>query len=620
MLNEQLRAGLTQSEAKQRLAVDGFNELPSSKGRSIFATAADIATEPMFILLFACGTIYLLLGDIHEALMLLGFVFVVAGITLYQQRKAERALDALRDLSSPRALVIRDGKRVRIPGREVVKGDLLVLAEGDRIPADAVVISCEHLTADESLLTGESVAVSKLPWDEKRQLERPGGEDLPFVFSGTLVTQGLGIARVLATGNATEMGKIGSALQSVRVEGTALQLEITRLIRNVAILGILLGLSWRYYLGLTRGSWLNAFLAGITAAMGLLPEEFPVVLTIYLALGAWRLSKQRVLTRSVPAIETLGSATVLCVDKTGTLTMNRMSISRLIVDGHAFDLSDNELKSLPDEAHRVIEFGILASQRDPFDPMEKAFHELGNTQLADTEHLHNDWTLERGYPLSSTLLAMSHVWKSPSGRDYVLAAKGAPEAIAELCHLSEIRTKQIAEQIGVMAQDGLRVLGIARGVYSEQTLPGEQHDFTFEFLGLCGLADPVRSTVPNAVAECYAAGMRVVMITGDHRRTAQSIAEQIGLNSANDVITGTELDELNDAELRKRISTVNVFARMIPEQKLMLVNALKANGEIVAMTGDGVNDAPALKLPTSASQWEDADRRCSRSGIARTAR
>lgn len=588
-------AGLAETEAARRLQVDGYNELPSSKGQHVLATAWDVVREPMFVMLFACGTIYLVLGDVHEALMLLGFVVVVVGITLYQERKAERALEALRDLSSPRALVIRDGTRRRIPGRDVVRDDLIVLAEGDRIPADAVVLSCSNLSTDESLLTGESAAVRKAAWDGAEELSRPGGEDLPFVFCGTLVVQGQGIARVLAIASKTEMGKIGAALQTVQVEGTTLQREIGRLVRHVAILGMSLGVLVVVLYGLTRDSWLDGFLAGITVAMGLLPEEFPVVVTIYLALGAWRLSRKQVLTRRVPAIETLGSATVLCVDKTGTLTLNRMSIRRLVVNGITYGVGDDSQKTLLEENHEIVEFGILASQRDPFDPMEKAFHELGNHYLAQTEHLHADWTLERGYPLSPSLLAMSHVWKSPTGQNYVLAAKGAPEAIADLCHLSIVQTQTIAQQVSEMAQEGLRVLGVARGVFQQQTLPGEQHDFTFEFLGLVGLADPVRPTVPAAVQECYAAGIRVVMITGDHRKTAQSIARQVGLKPLDEIINGPELDQMDDAELQRRVQKVNVFARMVPEQKLRLVNAFKANGEIVAMTGDGVNDAPALK-------------------------
>jgi len=347
--------------------------------------------------------------------------------------------------------------------------------------------------------------------------------------------------------------------------------------------------------GLTRGNWLQGFLAGITLAMAMLPEEFPVVLTIFLALGAWRLSKMNVLARRVPVIETLGSATVLCVDKTGTLTVNRMSIRKLAVDGTVHDVEQPEAQPLPEAFHAIVEFGILASQRDPFDPMEKAFHDLGNARLAHTEHLHADWKLERGYPLSPHLLAMSHVWKSPTGQDYVLAAKGAPEAIADLCHLDADRTQTIGKHVAAMAEDGLRVLGVARGVYRQQALPGEQHDFTFEFLGLVGLADPLRPSVPAAVQECYTAGIRVVMITGDHPTTAHSIARHAGLQPCDEIITGPELDAIDEAELQRRVRTINVFARMVPEQKLRLVNALKANGEVVAMTGDGVNDAPALK-------------------------
>ena len=587
--------GLSDAQASQRLKDKGYNELPSSKSRSVLATAWDVVREPMFLLLLACGTIYLVLGDVQEALMLLGFVFVVLGITLYQERKTERAIEALRDLSSPRALVIRGGERKRIAGRDVVPDDLVVLAEGDRVPADSVVFSCDNLSTDESLLTGESVPVRKVAWDGVREMTRPGGEDLPFVFSGTLVVQGQGIAQVRATGIHTEMGNIGKALETVELEATPLQKEVGRLVRRVAMLGLALCVMVVVLYGPTRGNWLQGFLAGITLAMAMLPEEFPVVLTVFLALGAWRLSKMNVLARRVPVIETLGSATVLCVDKTGTLTVNRMSIRKLAVDGTVHDVEQQKSEPLPEAFHEIVEFGILASQRDPFDPMEKAFHDLGNARLAQTEHLHADWKLERGYPLSPSLLAMSHVWKSPTGQDYVLAAKGAPEAIADLCHLNAERTKAIGEQVAAMAQDGLRVLGVAKGVFEQQALPGEQHDFTFEFLGLVGLADPVRPTVPAAVEECYTAGIRVVMITGDHPTTATSIARQAGIKPVDEIITGPELEKLDEAELQRRVRNINVFARMIPEQKLRLVNALKANGEVVAMTGDGVNDAPALK-------------------------
>lgn len=586
--------GLTSEEVAPRLK-QGYNELPSSKARSFFETAWDVVREPMFLMLLACGLIYLRLGDWQEACMLLGFVFVVLGITLYQERKTERALEALRDLSSPRALVIRDGKRKRIAGREVVQDDILVLAEGDRVPADAVLLSCTSLSTDESLLTGESTSVRKTAWDGLQSPTRPGGEDLPFVYSGTLIVQGQGIARVLKTGMQTEIGQIGKALQDLKPEPTKLQAEISVLVRRLALLGLGLCLAVVVVFGLTRGNWLQGVLAGITLAMALLPEEFPVVLTIFLALGAWRLSKINVLARRVPVVETLGAATVLCVDKTGTLTVNRMSIRQLCVQGEALDLSTLAQLALPEAFHEIVEFGILASQRDPFDPMEKAFHDLGNETLAQTEHLHGDWSLVREYPLSPSLLALSHVWQSPTGKDYVLSAKGAPEAIADLCHLPATEVAKLTQQVSAMAANGLRVLGVARGTFQQQVLPGEQHDFTFEFLGLVGLADPLRDTVPSAVKECHAAGIRVVMITGDHPTTAISIARQAGLGPLEQVLTGPDLDKLPETELAKAVRYVNVFARMVPEQKLRLVNALKSAGEIVAMTGDGVNDAPALK-------------------------
>ncbi len=549
----------------------------------------------MFLLLVAGGLVYLLLGDLQEALMLLGFVFVVMGITFYQERKTERALESLRDLSSPRALVIREGQEKRIAGRDVVPGDLIVLSEGDRVPADAVLLSCTNLSADESLLTGESVSVRKVCSEsaELPGMARPGGDDLPFVYSGSLVVQGQGVAVARATGINTEIGKIGKALQKVESEKTALQKETNLLVRNLAILGLSLCLLVVVAYGLTRGNWLQGFLAGITTAMAVLPEEFPVVLTVFLALGAWRISQSNVLTRRVPAVETLGSATVLCVDKTGTLTMNRMKVKKVFASGQFFELDDGRDR-LPDAIHQVIEFSILASQIDPFDPMEKAFKKLGEDYLAKTEHIHMDWELVKEYPLSKELLAMSRVWRSPSGKEHVIAAKGAPEAIAELCHHDPDHQKGLSTAVQTMAQEGMRVLGVATASFQETNLPDGQHDFEFKFLGLIGMEDPVRQGVPEAIKECYSAGIRVVMITGDYPGTAKAIASQIGLPT-DQVITGPELERLGDQELQERVRDICIFSRVVPEQKLRLVQALKANGEVVAMTGDGVNDAPALK-------------------------
>ncbi|MFA5073555.1 MAG: cation-translocating P-type ATPase [Nitrospirota bacterium] len=588
-------SGLSENEAAEHLKRDGYNELPTSKKRSFFAIAYDVVREPMFLLLVACGAIYLVLGDIQEALMLLGFVFVVIGITLYQERKTERALEALRDLSSPRALVIRSGLQRRIPGRDVVRGDIIVLAEGDRVPADAVLISCTNLLIDESLLTGESVPVRKTEKKEQSEMSRPGGDNLPCVYSGTLVVKGHGIATVQATGLYTEMGRIGKALQNIQTEETSLQKETITFVRNLAYIGLIFCAIVVVVYGLTRNDWLNGFLSGLTLAMALLPEEFPVVLTIFLALGAWRISQKRVLTRRVPAVETLGAATVLCVDKTGTITQNRMTVSTIYAQKEFHTIQYQNAPHIPEQFHEVLEFSILASQRNPFDPMEKAFQNLGNHFLASTEHLHDDWQLVREYPLSNNLMALSHVWQSPRGNDYVIAAKGSPEAIADLCHFDEEQKKELMRAIETMANDGLRVLGIARSNFTATKLPGEQHDFVFTFLGLVGLSDPVRPKVAEAVQECYEAGIRVVMITGDYPGTAACIGREIGLRESNQVITGLELDRMNDATLQQRIKTSNIFARVVPEQKLRIVNAFKANGDIVAMTGDGVNDAPALK-------------------------
>ena len=595
LLSAEQPSGLSALEAANRLRRDGPNELPASKPRSIVAIAWEVIKEPIFLLLVSCGVIYLFLGDKQEALVLLGFVFVVTGISFYQEHKTERTLEALRDLSSPRALVIREGRSMRIPGREVVKGDLIVLAEGDRVPADARVLSSTNLSTDESLLTGESVPVRKTRSIEAVQATRPGGDDLPFVYSGTLVVQGRGTAVVEGTGVHTEIGKIGRALQSVDLERTHLQQETARWVRILAIAGGIVCVIVVLLHGLTRGSWLNGVLSGLTLAMAILPNELPVVLTIFMALGAWRISKRHVLTRRVPVVETLGSASVLCVDKTGTLTMNQMSVQTLFAANSLFEVDSQASTMPPERFHELVEFSVLANHCDPFDPMERALNDFAKSRLSNTEHLHDDWVLVRQYPLSPELMALSHVWKSPTGQNLVIAAKGAPEAIVDLCHLTPEAAQMIFVRVAAMAHDGLRVLGVARAYFQNCELPNQQHDFEFEFLGLIGLADPVRPGVADAVQECYSAGIRVVMITGDYVGTAVNIGHQIGLRNPEECITGPGLDSMGEEELRERAGTTNIFARVVPEQKLRLVRAFKALGHIVAMTGDGVNDAPALK-------------------------
>jgi len=585
--------GLNEDSVKEKIRTEGYNELPSSKPKNFLAMAWGVVKEPMFLLLVACGTLYLILGDIQEGIMLLGFVFVIMGIEFYQEKKTEKALDALKDLASPRALVIREGVERRIAGREVVTEDLVILQEGDRVPADATVLFSVNLMADESLLTGESVSVRKTEWNGSDQNTQPGGDDLPFVYSGSMIVQGNGIVKVTATASNTEIGKIGKALESVEEEPTKLKTEMAILVKRLAIIGISLCALVILVFTLTRGDLLKGFLAGITLAMAMLPEEFPVVLTVFMALGAWRMSKKNVLTRKPSAVETLGSATVLCTDKTGTLTKNKMTVTQLFNGSDFFTV--NKCSKFPEEFHEIIEYGILSSQTNPFDPMERAITNMGEVYLKNTDHIHVDWQMVKEYPLSKELLAMSRVFTDAQQSRQTISTKGAPEAIFDLCHLSGQNKQKMEDAVAKLASQGLRVLGVARAIVGNGSLPEIQHDFDFEFVGLIALSDPIREEVPIAVQECYQAGIRVIMITGDYPVTAMNIAREIGLKNHQVSISGPELSVMTEDELCERIREVNVFARVVPEQKLKIVNALKRNGEIVAMTGDGVNDAPALK-------------------------
>ena len=584
--------GLSQAEALQRLTQDGPNELSASRPKGVLRLLGDVVLEPMFLLLVACGAIYMALGNRSEALMLLGFVFVVMGITFFQQRRTERSLEALRDLSSPRALVLRDGQTRRIAGRELVCGDIVLLAEGDRVPADLRLVESSNLTVDESMLTGESVPVHK----EAHPLpDAADADSAAQAFSGTLVTQGTARGRVMATGERSALGRIGKSLAGLGSESTPIQRETARIVKRVAAVGLVLagGLALAWWQ--TTGDWLRGLLAGLTLAMAILPEELPVVLTIFMGLGAWRLARENVLARSIPAIELLGATTVLCVDKTGTLTANRMAVRQLWSESAAYDTLTAGAAPLQEALHEILEFAVLASHRRAFDPMESAIGGAGQQLLANTEHLHADWSLVDDYPLSREMLAMSRVWQSPDLRERMIAAKGAPEAIVDLCHFDAAHRALIARQVAVMAGDGLRVLGVARATFAASALPENQHDFEFEFLGLVGLQDPVRADVPQAIAECHAAGIRVVMMTGDHPATAVSIARQAGLAADGQVMSGTELATLSDEALQARLADTTIFCRVQPEHKLRLVQAFRTRGDVVAMTGDGVNDAPALK-------------------------
>ncbi len=587
--------GLSEDEAAARLRREGYNELPSGRKRGPLRIIWEVAREPMLLFLLATALLYLFLGEQQEAILLLVSAILVVSITFYQERRAERALEALRDLSSPRALVIRDGERRRIAGRDVVRGDLLVLAEGDRVPADATILRGASLSADESLLTGESVPVSKVALDPAHPVtvSQPGGDRLPVVFSGTLITQGQGLARVTATGANAEIGKIGRALREVEPEETPLQAEIKRIVRVVAIIAVTVCLIVVISYGVLRSDWLGGALAGLTLAMSVIPEEFPVILAIFLALGAWRIAQRHALTRRMPALQALGAATALCVDKTGTLTLHRMTVQRIIADGVEWEPSQPALPAFARIA-AIARASALASAEAPFDPLERAIHDAAGKLSPDYAA---GLTFVREYPLRPDLLALTRVWRRDEHADgeYLVVSKGAPEAIAELCQLDQATRDALHTHLAELTAEGLRALGVAEARYTGAALPDSPRDFSFTFLGLIGLSDPIRPSVPGAIRACYDAGVRVIMITGDYPGTARAIARQIGLRLSESVITGTELTAMSDDELRQRVKTVSVFARVVPEQKLRLVNALKANGEIVAMTGDGVNDAPALK-------------------------
>jgi Ca2+-transporting ATPase len=574
--------GLDPAEAARRLVAQGPNLLPGSAPKTLWKMVIGVLLEPMFLMLLVAGGLYLALGDLAEASFLLSFVFVVIGITLAQERKTQRALESLRELSAPRALVVRGGQELRIPGRDVVLGDLLVLHEGDRIAADAVLLE-GHLDVNESLLTGEAVPVTKLPGDNRNLL-----------FASTVVTKGVGIAEVCATAAATAVGGIGQALAATTEPVSQLQQASRRLIRNLTIGGLLLASAYALLDWLWDGhALLESVLAGIALTMAILPEEIPVILTVFLALGAWRISKHKVLTRRVPAVEALGAISVLAVDKTGTLTQNRMQVAELSVAGAVF--RDAGAHDLPESFHELVEFAMLATPADPFDPMEKAVQNFGLRWLTDTEHVHAEWSPEIEYGLSPDILAMTRVFHGAARTQHLLATKGAPEAVIDLCHLAAADAATILARVEAMATRGLRVLGVARGEWQDSAWPQSQHDFSFRFLGLVGFVDPPRPEVPAAIAECRNAGVRIIMMTGDHPATAQAIAREVGLSERAEVITGPEIDALDDDALRLRLRQIDLCARLKPEQKLRLVQLLRDGGDVVAMTGDGVNDAPALK-------------------------
>jgi len=589
-----LMTGLTDDEASRRIALHGPNEIEGREKRDLWGTLKGIAAEPMFLLLLVAAALYLVLGDLAEGLLLAFFAGVTVGLVIIQERRSEHALDALRVLAAPQVRVVRNGRVVRIAARELVPGDVFLLAEGERVAADGIALEAVGLAIDESLLTGESVPVRKVASaaDAIADAARPGGDDMRQVYSGTLVVSGHGHAQVIATGRNTQVGKIGASLASIEPAPTPLQRHLRRLVQVFGIAAVCACVLLIVWYGLQRGEWMRGVLSAVALGMAMLPEEFPMALTVFLALGAWRLARIKVLARRPAVIEALGSATVLCVDKTGTLTENRMQVRRLVTD--SVDIAVSRGEALPEPVHRLLEYAMLASRRGGVDPMDRALLEHGDVTLADTEHLHPDWRLAREYPLTPELLAMSHVWTDDGGRGRI-AAKGAPEAVFDLCHLPPDRTADLLGRAHALAEQGLRVLAVAEGLSDGAAAAGNQHEYDFALLGLIGFEDPLRASVPAAVAQAHEAGIAVAMITGDHAATALAIARQAGIDTRARALHGDEIDHLDANALADAVRSVRVFARVTPEQKLRLVEAFKSNREIVAMTGDGVNDAPALK-------------------------
>ncbi|HEX2590160.1 MAG TPA: HAD-IC family P-type ATPase, partial [Rhizomicrobium sp.] len=575
--------GLSRAEAARLLKLHGPNELPDKSRRNLLRIVRDVFAEPMFALLLAGGVIYFMLGEPLDAFILLAFATFSVSIGVVQEARSERVLAALRSIAAPRALVVRDGETLRVPAREVVPGDFVLLSEGDRIPADGVLVEAHGLQVDESLLTGESVPVQKVA---------PGLADATpaeaaMIYAGTLAVRGSGSAVISATGVRSEMGRIGLSLQNITLEEPGLKEQLRWLVRDAAIFGVAVAVLVVLASGFLRHSWLEAALGGVAIGMSVMPEEIPLVLAVFMAMGAWRLSRAHILTRRASAIETLGSATVLCTDKTGTLTENRMRVELLVQGGNTWRRSDTEPAPSP-SLDRIVTGAVAASAPRPTDPMDRAVHAIAGEHAAGSD------VLLHTYPLTAEFLAFTNIWKHAASGDVFAAAKGAPEAIAGLCHLSPDEHAKLTATVDAFAREGIRLLAVADARLPGESSPATPHDIPFAFVGLVGFIDPVRASVPDAVRQCREAGVRVAMITGDYPATAVAIAGQAGIAS-DSVLTGAELEALDDVALAERIRAVGVFARIRPHQKLRIVEALKRDGEVVAMTGDGINDAPAIK-------------------------
>jgi Ca2+-transporting ATPase len=582
-------SGLSDAEAELSFSTHGENILPSAKPKSAFAIASQTMREPMFTLLLACAGLYWWLGDQAEAAMLSAGVVGVIVLTFVQERRAEKTLEALRDLSSPRALVIRGGVRRRVSGRDVVPGDVVVLVEGDRVPADGEVISSSSLRVDESLLTGESAPVSKISRADAVEDGAAADSFSHRVFSGAMVVQGDGYAVVTATGARTRIGQIGTAIKGVVPPPSRVMVEVRSVVRWVALFSVLTSLVIMTIAVVGGKPVVDSVLMGLTFALGTVPEEFPVVLTIFMAIGAWRISQKNVLTRQMTAIESLGSATFLCVDKTGTLTENKMKVSCVWTHSHGFEDIAAGKHSQSASALELCKQAAWACAPNSLDPVDVA-----TLQLCDSLKLPRPSvdSLVKALPMIRPILAVGCQWHFAID-DLWLAIKGAPESVLTLCRADEKMRQSVMSAVEHLAQRGQRVLAVAS--VSTKVEINHLNDVVPIFSGLITYEDPLRENVRQAVHDCHTAGIKVLMMTGDYPVTAMAVARDAGVLLSNGVLTGVDIDVMSDQVLAERLATVRVMARMVPEHKLRVVKALQAAGEVVAMTGDGVNDAPALR-------------------------
>lgn len=583
MTNTPKHIGLSSEEAKHRQQQYGKNELTPQKKESFLKKVLHILCEPMFLLLIIAAVIYFILGEPRDGATMLIFVIGIISIDVIQEWKTDKTLNALKDLSAPHITVLRDGKEQQIASVDLVPGDLMMIHEGIKIPADGIIVRCSDLCVDESSLTGEAEGVWKIASENAPPADDYWRKD--YCYAGTLVTQGTAIVEVDKIGAKTEYGKIGLGVATAPQEDTPLQKQIGKLVKTCAIIAgvlfLLVGVfTWFNIPDHSFGDRIiESILSGVTLSMAMIPEEFPVVLTVFLSMGAWRLAKKNSLVRKLPSVETLGAVSVLCVDKTGTITMNQMTVQKTwIANG---------------TEQAMIEIMGLGCETDVYDPMEKAMLRYCEEHGIQKESLFSN-ELVTEYAFTNELKMMGHVWRKNG--QLVIAAKGSPERILTICTMTEEERAVAEKQINELSSEGLRVIAIATAnPENDASIPASITDCQLTLLGLVGLADPPRESVKNDIAVCNRAGIRVVMITGDNGVTASAIAKKIGIPNRENIITGDMLETMSDEELREAVKNVSIFSRVIPEHKMRIVKAFKENGEIVAMTGDGVNDAPALK-------------------------